>query len=89
MKREAFNRPEAHAYALQQSATHPDWTTPWTFENRIGLEAASTIHEAVQIQPQQQGYLAPRGQNIDATLAPTPRQHIDEDDKSDKPFLTS
>lgn len=67
---------------LQQSATIPDRTTVWTFENRIGSAAAKAVFEAVQLQLQRRGYLARCGQIIDATLVPAPRQRIDKEDKA-------
>ena len=67
---------------LQHAATIPDRTTVWTFENRIGADAARAVFEAVQVQLQRRGYLARCGQIIDATLVPAPRQHIDKDDKA-------
>jgi IS5 family transposase len=67
---------------LQHSATIPDRTTVWTFENRIGPDAAKALFEAVQVQLQQRGYLARCGQIIDATLVSAPRQHLDKEDKA-------
>ena len=67
---------------LSQSASIPDRTTVWTFENRIGADAAKAVFEAVQVQLQRRGYLARCGQIIDATLVPAPRQHIDKEDKA-------
>ena len=67
---------------LQHSATIPDRTTVWTFENRIGAAAAKALFEAVQVQLQKRGYLARCGQIIDATLVPAPRQHLDKEDKA-------
>ena len=67
---------------LQHSATIPDRTTVWAFENRIGADAARAVFEAVQVQLQRRGYLARCGQIIDATLVPAPRQHIDKEDKA-------
>lgn len=67
---------------LQHSATIPDRTTVWTFENRIGADAAKAVFKAVQVQLQKRGYIARCGQIIDATLVPAPRQHIGKDDKA-------
>ena len=61
---------------LQHSATIPDRTTVWTFENRIGADAAKAVFKAVQVQLQKRGYIARCGQIIDATLVAAPRQHI-------------
>ena len=67
---------------LQHSATIPDRTTVWTFENRIGADAAKAVFKAVQVQLQKRGYIARCGQIIDATLVAAPRQHIGKDDKA-------
>ena len=67
---------------LSQSASIPDRTTVWTFENRIGAEAAQAIFEGVQQQLDAHGYLARCGQIVDATIVPAPRQHFTREEKA-------
>ncbi len=45
--RQSFQR----FFGLQHSANIPDRTTVWTFENRIGPDAAKALFEAVQSRP--------------------------------------
>ncbi len=67
---------------LSQSASIPDRTTVWTFENRIGAAAAQAIFEGVQQQLDAHGYLARCGQIVDATIVPAPRQHFTREEKA-------
>ena len=66
---------------LADSASIPDRTTIWTFENRIGEAGAEAIFAGVEQQLLKHGYIARGGQIIDATLVPAPRQHFTKDDK--------
>lgn len=67
---------------LTHSASIPDRNTVWVFENRIGLEGATALFEAVQRQLARHGYIARCGQLIDATLVPAPKQHFTREDKA-------
>lgn len=62
--------------ALATSASIPDRTTIWTFENRIGADAAQALFAGAQQQLLRHGYLARCGQIVDATLIPAPKQHF-------------
>lgn len=66
---------------LSDSASIPDRTTTWTFENRIGEAGARAIFEGVEKQLLKAGFIARGGQIIDATLVPAPKQHFNKDDK--------
>lgn len=66
---------------LSDSASIPDRTTIWTFENRIGEAGARAIFEGVEKQLLKAGFIARGGQIIDATLVPAPKQHFTKDDK--------
>ena len=66
---------------LTDSASIPDRTTVWTFENRIGELGAQALFDGMEQQLLKQGYIARGGQIIDATLVPAPKQHFTRDDK--------
>lgn len=66
---------------LSHSASIPDRTTVWTFENRIGEKAAQAVFEGVQWQLERRGYLARCGQIVDATIVPSPKQHFTREEK--------
>jgi IS5 family transposase len=66
---------------LADSASIPDRTTIWTFENRIGEAGAKALFDGVERQLLKQGYIARGGQIIDATLVPAPKQHFTKEDK--------
>jgi IS5 family transposase len=66
---------------LADSASIPDRTTIWTFENRIGEAGANALFDGVARQLLKQGYIARGGQIIVATLVPAPKQHFTKDDK--------
>lgn len=66
---------------LTDSASIPDRTTVWTFENRIGEVGAQALFDGMERQLLKQGTIARGGQIIDATLAPAPKQHFTRDDK--------
>jgi IS5 family transposase len=66
---------------LADSASIPDRTTIWTFENRIGEAGAKALFDGVGRQLLKQGYIARGGQIIDATLVPAPKQHFTKEDK--------
>ena len=66
---------------LADSASIPDRTTIWTFENRIGEAGAKALFDGVERQLLKQGYIARGGQIIDATLVPAPKQHLTKEDK--------
>lgn len=66
---------------LAHSASIPDRTTVWTFENRIGEAGAKALFDGVGRQLLKQGYIARGGQIIDATLIPAPKQHFTKEDK--------
>lgn len=66
---------------LADSASIPDRTTIWTFENRIGEAGAKGLFDGVEQPLLQQGYIARGGQIIDATLIPAPKQHFSKEDK--------
>jgi IS5 family transposase len=66
---------------LADSASIPDRTTIWTFENRIGEAGAKALFDGVARQLLKQGYIARGGQIIDATLVPAPKQHLTREDK--------
>lgn len=66
---------------LSDSASIPDRTTIWTFENRIGEAGAEAIFAGVERQLLKAGYIARGGQIVDATLIPAPKQHFTKDDK--------
>jgi len=61
---------------LTDSASIPDRTTVWTFENRIGELGAQALFDGMEQQLLKQGYIARGGQIIDATLVPAPKQHF-------------
>jgi len=67
---------------LSDSASIPDRTTVWTFENRIGEAGAVVLFKGIEAQLLKQGYIARGGQIIDATLIPAPKQHFSKDDKT-------
>lgn len=69
---------------LVNSASIPDRTTIWTFENRIGEAGARALFEGVTAQLLVRGYIARGGQIIDATLVPAPKQHFSKDDKAQR-----
>ncbi len=53
------------------NATHfPDWTTVWTFQNRLGAAGAKALFDGVLVQLLTKGFIARGGQIIDATLVP-------------------
>lgn len=66
---------------LTNSASIPDRTTIWTFENRIGETGAQALFAGVEKQLLKQGYIARGGQIIDATLVPAPKQRFTQEDK--------
>lgn len=66
---------------LADSASIPDRTTIWIFENRIGEAGAKALFDGVERQLLKQGYIARGGQIIDATLVPAPKQHFTKEDK--------
>lgn len=66
---------------LADSASIPDRTTVWTFENRIGEAGAKALFDGIEQQLLKHGFIARGGQIIDATLIPAPRQHFTKDDK--------
>lgn len=66
---------------LSGSANIPDRTTVWTFENRIGVEAAKALFEGALTQLAEAGYIARCGQIIDATIVPAPKQHVGREEK--------
>jgi IS5 family transposase len=66
---------------LTDSASIPDRTTIWTFENRIGESGAKALFDGVERQLLKHGYIARGGQIIDATLVPAPKQHFTKEDK--------
>ena len=66
---------------LADSASIPDRTTIWTFENRIGEAGAKALFDGVERQLLKQGHIARGGQIIDATLVPAPKQHFTKEDK--------
>lgn len=66
---------------LSHSASIPDRTTVWMFENRIGEKAAQAVFEGVQWQLERRGYLARCGQIVDATIVPSPKQHFTREEK--------
>jgi IS5 family transposase len=67
---------------LTDSASIPDRTTVWTFENRIGEAGAQALFDGVERQLLKHGYIARGGHIIDATLVPAPKQHFSKDDKA-------
>ena len=66
---------------LADSASFPDRTTIWTFENRIGVAGAKALFDGVERQLFKQGYIARGGQIIDATPVPALKQHFTKEDK--------
>lgn len=67
---------------LQGSATIPDRTTIWNFEQRlVRAEAGDAIFEAVQRELVRHGYIARCGQIVDATLIQAPRQHPSSEER--------
>lgn len=66
---------------LTDSASIPDRTTIWTFENRIGEAGAQAIFEGVEKQLLKAGYIARGGQIVDATLIPVPKQRLTSREK--------
>jgi len=67
---------------LTDSASIPDRTTVWTFENRIGEAGATALFEGIERQLLKHGYIARGGHLIDATLVPAPKQQFTKDDKA-------
>jgi len=67
---------------LADSASIPDRTTIWSFENRIGEAGAKALFDCVEQQFLKQNYMARGGQIIDASLIPAPKQHFTKEDKA-------
>lgn len=67
---------------LTDSASIPDRTTVWTFENRIGGAGAKALFDGVERQLLKHGYIARGGHIIDATLVPAPKQHFSKEDQA-------
>jgi IS5 family transposase len=66
---------------LTHSPNIPDANTIWVFEERIGEKSAKALFEAVERQITQHGYSARKGQIVDATLIPVPKQRIRSKEK--------
>lgn len=66
---------------LTDSASIPDRTTIWTFENRIGEAGVQAIFEGVEKQLLKAGFIARGGQIVDATLIPVPKQRLTSREK--------
>jgi IS5 family transposase len=66
---------------LTHSPNIPDANTIWVFEERIGEKTAKALFEAVERQITQHGYSARKGQIVDATLIPVPKQRIRSKEK--------
>jgi len=67
---------------LRRSSQIPDRTTIWTFKERlISAQASDCIFVAVQEQLSAHGYVARGGQMVDASLVPTPIQHVRKAEK--------
>ena len=66
---------------LTHSPNIPDANTIWVFEERIGEQTAKALFEAVERQINEYGYSARKGQIIDATIVPVPKQRIRSKEK--------
>jgi IS5 family transposase len=66
---------------LSHSPHIPDANTIWVFEERIGEASAKALFEAVERQITQHGYSARKGQIVDATIVPVPKQRIRSKEK--------
>ncbi len=66
---------------LTHSPNIPDANTIWVFEERIGEKTAKALFEAVERQIRLSGYSARKGQIVDATLVPVPKQRISSKEK--------
>ena len=66
---------------LSDSPNIPDANTIWVFEERIGEKTAKALFDAVERQITQHGYSARKGQIVDATLIPVPKQRIRSKEK--------
>ena len=66
---------------LSHSPNIPDANTIWVFEERIGEQTAKALFEAVERQITQHGYSARKGQIVDATIVPVPKQRIRSKEK--------
>ena len=66
---------------LTHSPNIPDANTIWVFEERIGEKTAKALFEAVERQIRLGGYSARKGQIVDATLVPVPKQRISSKEK--------
>lgn len=64
---------------LTETASIPDRTTIWHFEQRlVQANAGEAVFAAVQRQLIMSGYAARGGQIVDATLVEAPRQHLND-----------
>lgn len=67
---------------LTETASIPDRTTIWHFEQRlVQANAGEAIFAAVQRQLTMSGYSARCGQIVDATLVEAPRQHLNDGER--------
>lgn len=67
---------------LRRSSQIPDRTTFWTFRERLtAAKAGDALFEAVNRQLARHGYIARGGQIVDASLIPTPRQHLTAEER--------
>lgn len=82
MEYQLLDRMSHQRFGLLQDAMNiPDRNTIWRFAQRIGVDGATVLFQGVDAQLQRHGYIARDGQAIDATLMPTPRQHIGKEGK--------
>lgn len=66
---------------LADSANVPDRNTLWHWQQRLGVDGTKALFQAIDGQLLERGYIARRGQIIDATLVPAPIQHFTKADK--------
>lgn len=66
---------------LADSANVPDRNTLWHWQQRLGVDGTTALFQAVDRQLLARGYIARKGQIIDATLVPAPIQHFTKEDK--------
>ena len=68
---------------LTDSSSIPDRTTVWTFEQRLREAGAEeVVFDEVQRQINASGYIARRGEIVDATLVSAPRQSLTREEKA-------
>lgn len=67
---------------LSDSANVPDRNTIWHYQQRLGVDGTTALFQATDAQLLRHGYIARRGQIIDATLVPAPIQHFTKQEKA-------